>query len=149
MAKTVTAQENGSADYNTFASKDSAGQHPLSEVNLNVLKEIVVIPMSFETGEQTTTKIYFNHKVTVNKIRSIVVKALAGTNSGTITAANSSGDMASGVCTHAQSAALNDEQSASPTTNNVIAADGYVQLTSAKVTAGGKVLVTLEVTRTA
>ncbi len=148
MVKTVTAQESGDVDWNTVASKDSAGQQPLSEVNLNVLKEIVVIPMSFETGEQTTTKIYFNHKVTVNKIRSIVVKALAGTDDGTITASNSTGAMTGGVCTHLASAALNDEKTASPTTNNVINADDYVSLASAKATAGGKVLVTLEVTRT-
>ncbi len=149
MTKTVTAQEIGVADWNTFASKDSSGQQPLDEVNLNVIKEIIVIPLSFESGEQTTTKIYFNHKVTVNKIRSIVVKALAGTDSGTITASNSTGAMTGGVCTHLASAALNDEKSATPTTNNVILADDYVQLVSAKTTAGGKVLVTLEVTRTA
>ncbi len=111
-------------------------------------KEIVTVTMSFETGEQTTTKIYFPYKVTVNKIRSIVMKALAITDAGTITASNSTGAMADGVITHAAAAALNDEQSASPTTNNVIAADSYVQLVSAKTTAGGKVLVTLEVTRT-
>lgn len=148
MSKTVTAQENGDVDWNTVASKDSSGAHPLSEVNANVLKEIVTVSLSFETGEQTTTKIYFNHKVTVNKIRSIVMKALAGTDSGTITASNSTGAMTNGVCTHLASAALNDPQVASPTTNNVIPADDYVQLVSAKTTAGGKVLVTLEVTRT-
>ncbi len=111
-------------------------------------KVIVTIPMSFETGEQTTTKIYFNDKITVNKIRSIVMKALAATDVGTITASNSVGAMANGVITHAISEALNTEQSASPTTNNVIAADSYVQLVSAKTTAGGKVLVTIEATRT-
>lgn len=111
--------------------------------------EIIVIPMSFETGEQTTTKIYFNHKVTVNKIRSTVVKALSGTNNGTITASNSTGAMNNGVITHLASAALNDPQSVSPDTNNVIAKDDYIQLVSAKTTAGGKVLITLEVTRTA
>lgn len=111
-------------------------------------KIIVTVPLSFETGEQTATKVYFNDKVTVNKIRSIVTKALAGGDAGTITAANSVGAMANGVITHAISEALNTEQNASPTTNNVIAADSYVQLTSAKTTAGGKVLVTIEATRT-
>lgn len=61
---------------------------------------------------------------------------------------SSTGAMANGVITHLASAALNDEQSVSPTTNNVVVADSYVQLVSAKTTAGGKALVTIEVTRT-
>lgn len=149
MVKTITAQEIGWADWNTFASKDSSGKHPLAEVNANVLSEIVTIPLSFETGEQTITKIYFNNKVTVNKIRSIVMKALAATDAGTITAASSGGAMASGVITHAAGEALNTEQSVSPTTNNVIAINSYIQLTSAKTTVGGTVLVTVEYTITA
>lgn len=108
---------------------------------------VFTVPMSFTIDGQTTTKIYVTEKVTVNKIRSIVMEELADTNAGTITASNSTGAMASGVITHAASAALNNEQSASPTTNNVIAADSYIQLASAKTTPGGKVLVTVECTR--
>jgi hypothetical protein len=113
------------------------------------LEELITASMSFETDEQTTTKIYFPMKVTINKIRSIVMKALGGTDTGTITGANSVGDSADGVVTVAISAALNEEDIASPTTNNEVAADSYYQLTTAKTTAGGKVLVSLEYTRTA
>lgn len=116
---------------------------------ITVVEEVITIPLSFETGEQTATKIYFPYKVTVNKIRSIVMKALAATDAGTITGANSTGDSSGGVVTVAASAALNEEDSATPTTNNVVEADSYYKLTTAKTTAGGKVLVTLEVTRTA
>lgn len=104
--------------------------------------------MSFETNLQTTTKIYFPYKVTVNKIRGIVMKAIAAVDNGTITAANATGDMANGVITATASDALNVAYSVSPTTNNIIAKDSYIQLTSAKVTAGGEVLVSIEVTRT-
>ncbi len=115
---------------------------------LTGVKELHMVEMSFETGLQTTTKIYFPYKVTVNKIRGIVMKAIAATDNGTITASNSTGAMTSGVITALASAALNTAYSVSPTTNNVIPKDDYVQLVSAKTTAGGTVLVSLEVTRT-
>ena len=119
------------------------------EDEIATLEEVMSFSMSFETDEQTATKIYFPFKVTINKIRSIVMKALAGTDTGTITGANSTGNSATGVVTVAISATLNDEDSASPTTNNEVAAGSYYKLTIAKATAGGKVLVTLEYTRTA
>lgn len=114
-----------------------------------LLKGTTSFTMSFETGEQTTTRIYFPMKVTINKIRGIVMKAIAGTDNGTVTCGNSTGASASGVLTAIASDALNTEYSASPTTNNVVLADGYYYLTTAKSTAGGKILVSLEWTRTA
>lgn len=114
-----------------------------------LLKGVSTFTMSFESGEQTTTRIYFPMKVTINKIRGIVMKAIAGTDSGTITCGNSTGASTAGVVTAAASDALNTEYSVSPSTNNVVLADGYYYLTSAKSTAGGKVLVSLEWTRTA
>lgn len=110
---------------------------------------LCVLPMSFEANEQTTSRIYFPYKVTINKIRTVVVKALGANDTGTITGANSSGDSATGVVTVAISEALNAEDSCTPTTNNVVNADSWYSLTSAKTTAGGKVLVSLEGTRTA
>ena len=114
-----------------------------------LLKGCTTVPMSFESGEQTTTKIYFPMKVTINKIRGIVMKAVAGTDNGTVTCGNSTGASASGVITATASAALNTEYTVSPTTNNVVLADGYYYLTSTKTTPGGKVLVSLEWTITA
>lgn len=121
----------------------------IAHLEAALLKGTTVIPMSFETDEQMTLKVYFNHKVTINKIRGIVTTAIAGTDDGTITAANSDDDMATGVLTATAGDPLAKEYFAIPTTNNVIAQDGYVSLTSAKETAGGRMLVTLEWTRTA
>jgi len=121
----------------------------IAHLEAALLKRVVTVPMSFETGEQTTTRIYFNSKVTVDKIRGIVMKAIAGTDNGTITCGNSTGASTAGVITATASDALNVEYAVSPSTNNVVLADGYYYLTSAKSTAGGKVLVTLEVTVTA
>jgi len=113
-----------------------------------LLKGCTTVPMSFESGEQTTTKIYFPMKVTINKIRGIVMKAIADSDDGTITCGNSAGDSANGVITAEKSDALNTEYSVSPTTNNIVLADGYYSLASAKTKPGGKVLVSLEWTIT-
>lgn len=126
-----------------------ANKVTLGMLATTLLKGVDTFAMSFETNEQTTTKIYFPMKVTINKIRSIVMKALAATNAGTITGANSVGTSNNGVVTVAASASLNEEDSASPDSNNGVAADSYYQLTTAKANAGGKVLVSLEYTRTA
>lgn len=121
----------------------------IAHLEAALLKGTTVIPMSFETGEQMALKVYFNHKVTIDKIRGIATTAITGTGDGTITAASVDGDMATGVLTAKAGDSLATEYSASPTTNNVIAQDGYVSLTSAKSDGGGRVLVTLEWTRTA
>jgi hypothetical protein len=114
-----------------------------------LLKGCTTVPMSFESGEQTTTKIYFPMKVTINKIRGIVMKAISDNGDGTITCGNSTDVSDDGVITATASDALNTEYSVSPTTNNVVLADGYYSLASAKGTPGGKVLVSLEWTITA
>ncbi len=121
----------------------------IAHLEAALLKGCTTVPMSFESGEQTTTKIYFPMKVTINKIRGIVMKAVADTDNGTITCGNSSGASTSGVITATASAALNTEYSVLPTTNNVVLGDGHYYLTSAKFTPGGKVLVSLEWTVTA
>ena len=105
---------------------------------------ITCVEMSFETNEQTATKIYFPFSVEITKIRGIVKKAIAGTDNGTITGANSAGNSSSGVITATASDALNTEYSVIPTTNAKVGKDSYYKLTSAKTTAGGKILVTLE-----
>lgn len=105
-----------------------------------------VIPfvLSFETGEQAALKYFFPFKVQITKIRGISTKAIAATDTGTITAANATGNMAGGVLTAAISDPINTEYSATPTTNNIILAGGYIKLTAAKSTAGGKVHGTIE-----
>lgn len=151
LAKPLAGVMAGVAD--TTGLSDTAGvltvAAKIAHLEDALLKGCTTVPMSFETGEQTTTKIYFPMKVTINKIRGIVMKAIADTNNGTITCGNLTGASANGVITAIASAALNTEYSVSPTTNNVVLADGYYYLTSAKTTPGGKVLVSLEWTITA
>lgn len=125
----------------TEVGKKKITQQPSGE------KGVLAVNQSFETNEVGALRIYFPFKVRINKIRSHVVKALAATDAGTITGANSTGASTGGVTTHALSAAIGDAQAATPTTNVVVEADSYYQLTSAKTTKGGKVQCFLEYTK--
>jgi Flp pilus assembly protein TadG len=114
------------------------------------LPEVMRVPVSFETGEQAVLKLYFPYAATITKFRGQVIKAIAGTDDGTVTAANSVGNMTSGVLTFTASDAINTEVTpAVPTTNVSIAKDSYLQLTIAKSTVGGKGLVSVEFIRAA
>ena len=103
------------------------------------------LPVSFETGQQGVYKKYFPYRCQVMKIRSQVTKALAATDAGTITGVNAAGSSTGGVITHAASAAFGNEQTATPSDNNIVAKDSFYQLTTAKTTVGGAANVTLEV----
>lgn len=105
------------------------------------------VAVSFETGEQAAIKLYFPFAVEIKKIRAIATKAIAATDNGTITGANATGNSTGGVITFTASDAINTEKTASPTTNNKVGKDSFYKLTSAKTTAGGRALVTLEYTR--
>lgn len=114
------------------------------------IEEVVTLPVSFQAGEQGSYRLFFPFKATINRIRSFVTLALAATDNGTITAQNdASVAMANGVITHAASAAFGNEQSAVPTTNNVVESDQSIRLVTAKTTAGGRATVSVEYTRTA
>lgn len=108
------------------------------------VKGIVPVPMSFETGELGAYRVYFPFKVQITAIKSGIVKAMADTDNGTITGANATGASTGGVITHDAEDAIGVREVATPTTNVTVEADSYYQLTSAKVTAGGKAIVTLE-----
>lgn len=148
--KTLTVTNEALTDNRTATFQNVTGVVALvADIPSVLLKEVRDVDMSFETGEQLTVRVYFPYKVTVNKIRGIVTKAIAGSDNGTITCGNSTGASTAGVVTATASDALAVEYAVSPSTNNVVLADGYYYLTSAKSTAGGKVMVSLEVTRTA
>ena len=114
------------------------------------LKEIVTVPVSFETAGIGTMKVRFPYAVTINKIRACVTVAIEGTADGTVTCGNSVGASAGGVVTVTKGSAIGTELTAvSPTTNNTVAKDSYYYLTSAKANVGGQAFVTLEFTRKA
>ena len=112
------------------------------------IKDVATVNVSFDASEAATHVLYFPFPVRITRIRSVVTKALAGTDAGTITGANATGVSANGVLTHALSAPQGDQQVTVPTTNNTVVADSYYQVTSAKTTVGGKSFVTIEFVRT-
>lgn len=145
--KSLTIQNTALTDDRVATFQDATGTVALTSDIL--LKEVRDFNVSFETGEQLTLKVYFPYKVTVNKIRGIVTKAIVATDDATITCGNATGASTGGVITFTASDALAVEKAVEPSDNNVVDADSFYYLTTAKTTAGGKALVTLEVTRTA
>lgn len=133
--------------------KQSVGRREQAQMavlgNIAGLDEVLNVRLSFETGEQGAVKIRLPFRAQVVSLRSQVVLALAATDAGTITPSNSVGNMASGTISHAASAALGNEITATPTTNTVIAKSTDLTLTPAKTTAGGKVNVTVHFKRIA
>mgnify|MGYP001053218388 CR=1 FL=1 len=127
----------------------AAGAVTVAKIETSILKGVRDFPVSFETDETTTLKVYFPYKVTINKIRAFATKAIAGTDDATITCGNETGASTAGVITFTASDALATEKAVEPSDNNVVAAGEYYYLTTAKTTPGGKALVSLEYTRTA
>lgn len=107
----------------------------------------VVAPVSFETGRLGAYRVPFSYTCEVLKITSRVTQVLGATNAGTITAATVDGPVGNGVITHAAAAPFGDEQSVSPTTGRKVNKGSYLELTTAKTTAGGQAIVTIHVLR--
>lgn len=101
-------------------------------------RQVMCVPMSFETGEQLTVSITFPSKVQIHKVRSIVTKALAGTDAGTVAIKNNGGTTLD-TLSHAASAALENADASEFANDVFVAAGETLKLTSAKTTAGGKV----------
>jgi hypothetical protein len=113
-----------------------------------LLDEVITIPVSFEAGEQCNNRFKMPYAGTLVEMYGVVTKAIAATDAGTIIAKNAAGTtMATGTLTFAASDALETAYTATPSTNNTFAAGDILYLTAAKSTAGGKVLVSLKVTR--
>lgn len=125
------------------------GQVAFDAGNVPGVTELLSVRMSFETGEQGALKLRFPFRAKITGLRSQVVKALSATDAGTVTPSNSVGNMANGTISHAASAALGNEIVTTPTTNQIIAKDTDLTLTSAKTTVAGKVNVTVQYIRLA
>jgi hypothetical protein len=96
--------------------------------------------LSFETGEQTTLKVYCPQPCWVLAINAQVVKAIAGTDAATIDLLNSAGALQRTVSIPASSP-LTYEVDGATFTPFFVQAGSFYRLTWAKTTAGGKALV--------
>lgn len=133
------------------SAKILAANVTIAKVEAALKTGVASIALSVEAAAECGTfAVYFNRKVTINKIRTVVTKVLGITNAATFTCGNSDGASTSGVVTVDAGATIGTEDSATPSDNNVVAKDSYYYITSAKgATYAGKVQLFLEYTVTA
>lgn len=111
--------------------------------------ETLVIQLSFETGYLGDYKVPFPFAATVTGMYAYAVKAIAGTDNGTIQLKNNGGtSMTNGLITFTASDVRGTAYTVSPSANNTLAAADFLTFTVAKATAGGAAQVTLTYTRT-
>ena len=113
------------------------------------ISDVITLDVSFETGELGDFKISIPYACTVTEIYTYAYKAIAATDNGTIVPKNNGGTtMTAGTITFTASDARGTAYTSSPSANNTFSAGELLTLTTAKTTAGGKVLVSIKVTRT-
>lgn len=128
----------------------TAGLITPTMVTADMTKEVIVVSVSFEAGEQCNNRITIPYKCEVTNIYGVVRKVIAGTDDATVTLKNAAGtSMTGGQLTFKMGDALETAYSDAPTADNTIAAGDIIYVTGAKTTAGGKVLVSIELTRKA
>ncbi len=127
-----------------------AGSITIAALETSLKEAVRSIPVNFAAAGVGTFRLYFNNKVTINRVRSVVTGALAASDDGTVTLQNSAGAaMNNGVVTIAASAAVGDLDSCVPDSNNVVTADDYINVVVAKTTPNGTAWVDIEYTITA
>lgn len=118
-------------------------------VSAGAIADVITLDVSFETGELGDFKISIPYACTVTEVYAYAYKAIAATDNGTIVPKNNGGTtMTAGTITFTASDARGTAYTSSPSANNTFSAGELLTLTTAKTTAGGKVLVSIKVTRT-
>lgn len=133
---------------NAGATTIQANAVTIAKVEDALTYEIVVIGPLLQAAATDFT-VYFNHKVTINKVRSFLAVAITTANSVITMQNNAAAPMANGVLTITQAAcAVGDEDSCSPTTNNVIDVDEKMILSHDGGPDAGEAIFFIECTRT-
>lgn len=101
----------------------------------------IAIPMSFETGFQTTLDIPFHGDVEIISVNAQVTKALAGTDAGTIAIKDEAAAVTYDTLSFPASSALAAHDESVFTDRVFVNRGSTLKLISAKSTAGGEVLV--------
>lgn len=101
-------------------------------------RHTICVPVSFETGFQTTHKVPFGSRVRIHSVRVEVTKALADTNAGTVAIKNDDASVTHDTLSLAASAALGVQDTSSFADPVYVEAGDDLQLVSAKTNAGGE-----------
>jgi hypothetical protein len=123
----------------------------IDEINTEAVTDTIVVDCSFETGEQGNNRIYMYTNFTVLSFSYSVIKALSGTDAGTITPGiNGTPIVLSppGAISIAASTAINTTGTVTVASLNTGTAGSYIDLVSAKTTVGGKLRVSLKILKT-
>jgi hypothetical protein len=123
----------------------SVSQDPATAIT--DISEIIVIPVSFESGEQCGNIIRINYKFTITKAYYTVTKQLSGTDDGTITLYINIVPVTTGVLTIPASTNVDIQNSVNPSANNSGTAFDTISAVTQKTTVGGKALITLFIQR--
>jgi hypothetical protein len=125
----------------------------VAKVETNLTYEVINLLVSFEAAGGTAPsvgdfKIKMPYPGTVSEIYGFVVKAIAATDAGTIQAKNNAGtNMTAGLITCAASDARGTAYTVSPSANNTFIAGDVLTFTTAKVTNGGLVQLSIKIVR--
>lgn len=112
------------------------------------ISDVITLDVSFESGEVGDFKVKLPYACTVAEIYAYAYKVIAGTDAGTIVPKDNGGTtMTGGTITFAASDPRGTAYTSTPSANNTFTAGQLLTLTTAKTTAGGKVLVSVKVTR--
>ena len=135
------------ADSNVTTAKIADSNVTLVKLASSLKEENIVVPLSFESGEQAQNEIQIDYDFILTSINFSVTKAIAATDSATISFFINGSPTVANSHTIAASTAINTASSISFASSNTGSAGQKIRLTTSKVTAGGKVLATLKITR--
>ncbi len=119
-----------------------------AKLESNLKYELIPLQVSFETGEVGDVKIKLPFPGTVFEIYSYAIKAISATDNGTIVFKNNAGTtMADGTITYTASDPRGTAYTSAPSTNNTFSVGEYLTITTAKVTVGGKIQLSIKYIR--
>jgi len=124
-------------------------QVTVAKVENNLTYETLTFLVSFESGEQCNNRFKLPYPGTIVNAYAVVVKALSNTDAGTIVLKNAAGTTMTltSALSFALSSALETAVDTAVTANNSFSADDILYATTAKTTVGGKILLSLKITR--
>jgi len=121
----------------------------VAKVSADLKADMLVIQVSFETGEQAAYPVRMSYPGSITNIYAKATKAIANTDTGSITLRDNAGTTMT-VTTpivFGISDPINTAYTSAVTANNTFVDGDIITITPVKVTAGGKVTVILEVLR--
>jgi len=120
----------------------------VGQVSTSLKTEIIVVPVSFETGELGNNSVTMPYDGTITSINYVITKAMAATDAGTITPTVDGGTTTPANTSISASTSINTLGSLDLTSGNVFAAGEVLNFVTAKSTAGGKALLSIKINRT-